>query len=79
MNEREKVVEKAKNQITTAREIYEYVLSIAIEMADEKLNFAEELKNTQLETNRVDLISDRTEYISVVVANLLQLSGELRL
>ena len=70
---------KTQKQIDVASEIYQYTIDLAKKVVDEHLpSYQEQIKLAILPDEKNERIMARNEAVSVAVAVLLQLSGEIR-
>lgn len=81
MNKTDKELEdnlqKTFRQMDIAKQVYEYAFDLAEQLVDDKMPYADMIKESILPFTRRASILNRQEAISAVVANILTLSGEL--
>ena len=70
---------KTRKQIDISAQIYEHALAVATRIVDEHLPYQEQIDLAKLPGEKYDRITERQEAISIIVANLLQLSECVRL
>ena len=71
-------LENTYKKFDVAIEIYEKVYDLAAAFTDRKTKYNEMINLTTLASNKVEALKSREEYISVCMANILQISESIR-
>ena len=78
MNDHEENLKKSYEIMDATLEIIAYLYDKSAELVDEKMPYAELLKELKLPSDRRTMILDREEAISTIMANALQFSERIR-